>query len=100
MCTAGHKGLYGPTGTGLLISDGKYNLTPLIQGGTGSSALNLEHPDMLPDGFESGTVNTVGIIALKYGIEFVRDMRPNKIFQHEDKLCRKFIKGLADTKKP
>ena len=25
-------------------------------------------------------------------------MRPNKIFQHEDKLCRKFIKGLADTK--
>lgn len=98
LCTAGHKGLYGPTGTGLLISDGKYNLTPLIQGGTGSSALNLEHPDMLPDGFESGTVNTVGIIALKYGIEFVRDMRPNKIFQHEDKLCRKFIKGLADTK--
>lgn len=98
LCTAGHKGLYGPAGTGLLISDGKYHISPIIQGGTGSSSLNLEHPEILPDSLESGTVNTVGIIALKYGIDFVRDMGTDKIYRHEDKLCRKFIKGLADTK--
>lgn len=38
ICTAGHKALYGPAGTGLLVTDGKYNIAPLMQGGTGSSS--------------------------------------------------------------
>ena len=35
LCTAGHKGLYGTTGTGELISDGRYDITPIMQGETG-----------------------------------------------------------------
>lgn len=94
LCTAGHKGLYGPTGTGLLISNGEYNLKPIIQGGTGSSSMNLEHPDFLPDALESGTVNTMGIIALKSGIDFVSGKGVQKIFAHENRLCELFISLL------
>lgn len=94
LCTSGHKGLYGPAGTGLLISDGEYEISPVIQGGTGSSSMNLIQPDFLPDSLESGTVNTTGIIALKSGIDFVRKMGTDKIYAHENKLCRKFISLL------
>ncbi|MGN1480609.1 aminotransferase class V-fold PLP-dependent enzyme [Porcipelethomonas sp.] len=97
LCTSGHKGLYGPAGTGLLISDGKFHIEPIIQGGTGSSSLNLEQPDFLPDSLESGTVNTVGIIALKNGLDFVSFMGTDKIFRHESRLCRIFMDGLKDT---
>lgn len=94
LCTSGHKGLYGPAGTGLLISDGEYGISPVIQGGTGSSSMNLIQPDFLPDSLESGTVNTTGIIALKSGIDFVRKMGTEKIYAHENRLCRKFISLL------
>lgn len=98
LCTSGHKGLYGPPGTGLLISDGEYAITPIIQGGTGSSSMNLIQPDFLPDGFESGTVNTAGIIALKAGIDFVRSKSTNKIYEHENRLCQRFINSLNNNK--
>lgn len=94
LCTSGHKGLYGPAGTGLLITDGKYHLDTIIEGGTGSSSLNLEQPDFLPDSLESGTVNTVGIIGLKYGIDFVKYKKPERIFSHESDICRRFISRL------
>jgi selenocysteine lyase/cysteine desulfurase len=51
ICCSGHKGLYGPMGTGLLISDGKYKLKTFIEGGTGSNSRNLEQPHDLPDRF-------------------------------------------------
>lgn len=97
LCTSGHKGLYGPTGTGILISDCKFIIDPLMQGGTGSSAFNLKHPDYLPDSLESGTPNTVGTIALKSGIDFVRLKTTKKIYSHENRLCQRFINGLANS---
>ncbi len=96
LCTAGHKALYGPTGTGLLISDGKFPITPIMEGGTGSASIELEQPDFLPDSLESGTVNTAGIIALNAGVDFVRKLTLKKIFTHETALCRQFISGISD----
>lgn len=98
LCTSGHKGLYGPSGTGLLISDGKYKIAPVIQGGTGSSSMNLFQPDFLPDSLESGTLNTSGIIALKSGIDFVRTKGVSNIYAHENRLCERFVK-LLDSEK-
>lgn len=95
LCTAGHKGLYGTTGTGLLVTDGKFPLSPLIEGGTGSTSLELEQTDFLPDMLESGTVNTVGIIALGAGIRFVRKMGIEKIFRHENQLCQRFLSEIS-----
>lgn len=97
LCTAGHKGLYGPSGTGILISDGKYFIEPLMQGGTGSSVFDLRHPDYLPDSLESGTPNTTGIIALRQGINFVSNKSPKKIYAHEAALCDRFIRELENT---
>ena len=88
ICTAGHKGLYGPMGTGLMLTDGKYPLKTVMEGGTGSASESLEQPDFLPDRFESGTINTPGAIALGAGVEFVKARTPQKILAHETALCR------------
>lgn len=98
LCTAGHKSLYGPSGTGLLITDGKYSIKPLMEGGTGSTSLEAVQPDFLPDSLESGTVNTAGIIGLGAGIEFVKKIGIDKIYEHENLLCRKFISEMKKLK--
>ncbi|MGN0606720.1 MAG: aminotransferase class V-fold PLP-dependent enzyme [Oscillospiraceae bacterium] len=96
LCTAGHKGLYGITGTGLLVTDGKYHINHLMEGGTGSASMSLEQPDFLPDSLECGTLNTVGIMSVKAGMNFINNYDMLKIYSHEDNLCRKFIDGLKD----
>lgn len=94
ICTAGHKGLYGPMGTGLLLTDGKYPLRPLMEGGTGSASESLEQPDFLPDRFESGTINTPGAIALGAGVDFVKARKAENILSHETALCRGLCEQL------
>ncbi|MCQ2458858.1 MAG: aminotransferase class V-fold PLP-dependent enzyme [Ruminococcus sp.] len=98
LCTAGHKGLYGITGTGLLVTDGKYPIKPVIQGGTGSNSMSLLQPDILPDSLESGTPNVIGAMSVKAGIEFIRKTGMQKIEQHENLLCRHFISLLEKNR--
>lgn len=98
LCTAGHKSLYGPSGTGLLVTDGKYMIRPLMEGGTGSTSLEAVQPDFLPDALESGTVNTAGIIGLGAGFEFVKKLGIDKIYKHENFLCQKFISEMKKLK--
>ncbi len=95
LCTSGHKGLYGITGTGLLITDGKFHVKPIITGGTGSLSSSLKQPDFLPDCLESGTVNVVGIHSLKAGVDFISHTGINNIFNHEKTVCDRFIKELS-----
>ncbi len=93
ICAAGHKGLYGPMGTGLLVTDGKYPLKTIIEGGTGSASESILQPDFMPDRFESGTINTAGVIALGEGVEFVKKRTPKAILAHELTLCERFCEG-------
>ncbi len=99
LCTSGHKGLYGISGTGLLITDGKYPITPFVYGGTGSSSSKYEQPDFLPDALESGTVNLPGIISVKSGIEFIRNIGLSEINRYESELTSLFINGISDIPK-
>lgn len=94
LCTAGHKSLYGPTGTGLLITDGKYPLSTIIEGGTGATSSELAQTPFLPERLESGTINTVGIIGLGAGLKFVAAKTPKRIMSHEEELCKQFLHGL------
>lgn len=94
LCTAGHKGLYGPMGTGLLISDGTVPLTPLMQGGTGSLSASVKQPDFLPDALESGTVNVCGIAGLHAGVQWVAQQGIQTLHERESALCRQFLEGL------
>ena len=89
----GHKGLYGPQGTGLLLCGGE--ALPLLQGGTGSESLRQEMPDFLPDRLEAGTHNVPGIAGLAAGIDFVRAQRTDRILLHERQLLRRAGEGMG-----
>ena len=66
LAAAGHKGLLGPLGTGILcIRRGmEKELQPLRFGGTGTSSESLSQPDTMPARFESGNLNLPGIAGL------------------------------------
>lgn len=65
----GHKGLYGPQGTGLLLCGAE--ASPLLYGGTGSASRRQTMPIDLPDRLEAGTHNMPGIAGLLEGLRFV-----------------------------
>jgi selenocysteine lyase/cysteine desulfurase len=96
LCCPGHKGLYGPAGTGMLITDGKYKINSVFQGGTGSESLSLTQPEYMPDALESGTVNTSGVIALGAGMDFVDNIGMGNIYKHETNLCEQLIYKLVN----
>lgn len=83
----GHKGLYGPQGTGLLLCGG--DAKPLLYGGTGSLSMSQDMPDFLPDRLEAGTHNVCGAAGLLAGMRFVSQRSPERIHAHERALaCR------------
>ena len=92
----GHKGLYGPQGTGLLLCGENISAATLMEGGTGSQSLEQEMPAFLPDRLESGTHNMPGIAGLLAGIRFVRSKGETTICDHERKLAVLMAKGLKN----
>lgn len=98
LCVAGHKGLYGPMGTGLLITAQGAGLATLIEGGTGTASAQAEQPLTMPDRMESGTQNMPGISGLRAGIEFVLSRGTDHILHHEMELIRRLYRRLARMK--
>lgn len=94
LCCAGHKGLYGPSGIGLLVLNDDVDLMTIIEGGTGSNSMNYLQPDFLPDKLESGTPNIVGIIGLSSGIDFVESKGIENIYNHEMRLIKCLYNNL------
>ncbi len=90
----GHKGLFGPQGTGGLYVREGIILTPLKYGGTGSSSEFPEQPDVYPDRLESGTPNTVGIAGLGAGVKFILETGLDKIRSHEEQLTDMMLEEL------
>lgn len=98
ICVPGHKGLYGPSGTGMLLLSPESPLPhTILEGGTGSVSAQPEQPDFLPDRLESGTLNTSGILALGAGLDFVQKNR-NIIIRQEDALCRMTEEALRSIR--
>jgi cysteine desulfurase family protein len=97
LAFTGHKSLYGPQGTGGLVIGERVNekeMVPIKQGGTGSRSESEEQPDFLPDRFESGTANGMGIAGLLAGVQFVMEKGLEQICQRESKLMDKLVEGL------
>ena len=90
----GHKGLYGPQGTGLLLCGENRMPMPLLQGGTGSLSRLQEMPDFLPDRLEAGTQNVHGAAGLLEGMKFVRKFVPGRIARYEGGLMKMLADGL------
>lgn len=90
----GHKGLYGPQGTGLLLC-GREEVSTVLEGGTGSVSAKTEMPDFLPDRLEAGTHNMPGVAGLLEGLRFVQRTGLERIRRHEWELLRTAAGKLA-----
>lgn len=91
----GHKGLYGPQGTGLLLCGSDRETRPLLEGGTGSLSAQQDMPEFLPDRLEAGTHNIPGIAGLLEGLRYVASKRSGEILRHEQDLTAQAVKGLS-----
>jgi cysteine desulfurase family protein len=96
LAFSGHKGLFGPPGTGVLFIGDRVELDTVREGGTGSFSEQEEQPEILPDKYESGTLNSAGIAGLGAGLKFIFDETLDKIIAHEKFLTDKLIAGLSD----
>jgi cysteine desulfurase family protein len=99
LCTPGHKGLYGPMGTGMLICHGKQSLTTLVEGGTGSRSLLAAQPEELPDRFESGTLNVPGICGLHAGMAWIRRQGISSVALHEMNLMQRLYDLVCEDER-
>lgn len=95
LCAAGHKGLYGPMGTGILIAQSGSLPKTILEGGTGTSSISFQQPDQMPEQAESGTQNLPGIAGLRAGLEFIRRKGIDTIFTHEMRLVQQLYDGLS-----
>jgi len=98
LAFSGHKGLYGPMGTGGLYVREGIDLEPMIQGGTGSRSEEWMQPTFLPDALESGTPNVPGLSGLRAGIEFVEAEGLPAIRNHEQTLTRLLMDGVSECR--
>ncbi|MDD2391143.1 MAG: aminotransferase class V-fold PLP-dependent enzyme [Desulfobacterales bacterium] len=96
LAFTGHKSLCGPQGTGgLYIRKGlDKEISPLEMGGTGSRSEFEAQPDFMPDKYESGTPNTIGIFGLGAGARSVLSRGVEHIRDSEMALTTMFIDGL------
>lgn len=95
----GHKGLLGPQGMGgFMINDRLNECTrSFIEGGTGSYSDHEDQPSIMPDKFESGTMNIPGIYGLNNSLKYVMKTGIDAIREKEMELTKIFIDGILNT---
>ncbi len=94
----GHKSLYGPMGTGGLIIGERVDIEkfePIKCGGTGSRSEQEQQPEFLPDKFESGTPNALGLAGLNASVRWLLEQGLDQIRSHEIRLTKKLLDGLS-----
>lgn len=96
----GHKGLGGPTGVGgLYVGPRARAMPPLRTGGTGAGSLDPDPPAQLPERFEPGTANTIGLAGLRAALrERARNqtLAPGVALARERALAECFVRHFAD----
>lgn len=94
LAVPGHKGLLGPQGTGFLYIRPGLMMQALLEGGTGSHSKDKIQPNAFPEGYEAGTLNSPGIIALGAAANVINKIGVSVIEEHEGRLTEKLQKGL------
>jgi cysteine desulfurase family protein len=99
LAAPGHKALLGPSGTGFLyVRPGVEKILRTIrEGGTGSVSELDAQPEFLPDKYEPGSHNAIGIIGLSEGVKWVAEQTVEKLAAHDLDLVRTFIDGVSDV---
>ncbi|MDR0885027.1 MAG: aminotransferase class V-fold PLP-dependent enzyme [Clostridiales Family XIII bacterium] len=92
LAFTGHKALHGLAGIGgFVLKDGiSDQIRPWFTGGTGSASMQLMQPDFLPDKFEPGTPNTLGILSLALSVEEICKIGIHEIRTKEVELTQRF----------
>lgn len=98
LAAPGHKALLGPLGTGFLyLRPGMEKLVrPIRQGGTGSVSEDDRQPDFMPDRYEAGSHNAIGIIGLSEGVAWLLEKGITKLHEQDLDLVRVFIDGVMN----
>lgn len=96
LACAGHKGLLGPLGTGVLcLSQGmEEELQPVRQGGTGTESESADQPATLPSRYESGNHNVPGLMGLDAGVGYLLERGVESVRSHESQLIGRLREGL------
>lgn len=97
ICFTGHKGLYGPQGTGGLCVREGVEIAPLLRGGSGVQSYLREQPPQMPTCLEAGTQNAHGLAGLEAGIRFVLETGLNRIRERERMLTLRFYRGIRNV---
>ncbi|MBX7166902.1 MAG: aminotransferase class V-fold PLP-dependent enzyme [Pirellulales bacterium] len=95
LATSGHKGLLGPLGTGLLyVAPGlESTLDSVRQGGTGTQSESDLQPETLPDKYECGNLNVLGLAGLAAGLAEL-DEHHAEFREREASLLERLLVGL------
>ena len=93
---AGHKTLYGPTGISGFVMNTKVELPPVLFGGTGYDSMNQSMPDTMPEKYEMGTMNTVGIAGLHASLMWLKDVSIERLYEREQENRRKLLELLRE----
>ena len=96
LCFTGHKGLFGPQGTGGLYVREGLQLPPFKSGGSGVHSFDRHHPTDMPTALEAGTLNGHGIAGLNAGVDYILSTGIKTIHDKETALAQRFLNGIAD----
>ena len=94
LCFTGHKGLYGPQGTGGVCVRPGLSIRPLKVGGSGIHSFDREHPSEMPAALEAGTLNGHGIAGLGAAARWLLETGVEQIRAREQALLRRFVDGV------
>ncbi|MBR5126413.1 MAG: aminotransferase class V-fold PLP-dependent enzyme [Oscillospiraceae bacterium] len=95
LCFTGHKGLYGPQGTGGLCIREGVDIRPFKVGGSGIHSYSKVQPPEYPTRLEAGTLNSHGIMGLSAALDFLKETGVETIADYEHKLMMRFYNGVA-----
>ncbi len=96
LCFTGHKSLLGPQGTGGICIRKGVSLRPLVTGGSGIRTFDHQHPQVMPEALEAGTLNGHGIAGLEAGLRYILEKGPGNLLDRERKLAELFLKLTED----
>lgn len=101
LCSPGHKGLYGPQGSGFCLFSDDFDLErlrPFSYGGNGVDSKKTSMGSSAPESFEAGTLAVPNIVGLSNGVKFVKNKSISKIRAHEAALSARIKEKLSERK--
>lgn len=96
LCFTGHKGIYGPQGTGGLCIREGVQIRPFKVGGSGIHSYMKEQPEEYPTRLEAGTLNSHGLMGLSAALDFLEETGIDTIAEKEHRQMMRFYQGVAN----